>query len=118
METTTKELTEIQKKRQALKEMSAQVKPLVEQGKFEKLNQAIVETFYKKGAHQDFKTFNQWKYEGFAVQKGEKAVFVWGKPLSAQAQERGEKLADDESDFYPLCFLFSNAQVKPQNAAK
>lgn len=113
-----KELTEIQQKRQQLKDMSAAVKPLVDEGKFEKLNTAIIETFYKKGEHQEFNTFWQWKDKGFSVKKGEKAFFVWAKPLSVQAEEKGKPLSDDEHDFYPLCFLFSNVQVQPRKAAK
>ena len=113
-----KELTEIQLKRQQLKAMSEQVKSLVDDGKFEKLNTAIIDTFYKNETHREFNTFWQWKAKGMNVKKGEKAFFVWAKPLSAQAKEKGEALKEDESDFYPLCFLFSNAQVQPRKATK
>ncbi len=109
---TTTAVKPIHEKRDKLREMSNAVKPLIAQGVFEKINEAIIETFYRKGNHQEFHTFWQWVEKGYRVKKGETAFFVWAKPLSAQAQLRGETLGEDERDFYPLCFLFSNAQVE------
>src|SRR5690242_17144166 len=111
METATR--TPIQQKREQLKSLSVQVKDAVEAGKFTRVNEAIIETFYRSETHKEFKTFWQWVDAGFRVKKGEKAFCVWAKPMSAQAAARGEALPEDEHDFYPLCFLFSNAQVEP-----
>ena len=98
-------------KREKLKEMSAAVKPLVEAGTFTKLNEAIIATYYKNETHQEFKTFNQWIAAGYRVRKGEKAFCVWAKPLSKQLEAKGQELGEAH-DFFPMCFLFSNAQVE------
>ena len=100
-------------RREQLKQLSEQVKPLVKEGKFEKLNEAIIQTFYRNESHQEFKTFWQWVGDGFRVRKGELAFCVWAKPLSEQYKLKGELLGDDQRVFYPLCYLFSNAQVEP-----
>lgn len=109
----TKEKTSIQEKREALKQMSEIAKPLVEAGQFEKLNEAIIALFYRRDGADTFHTFHQWKKQGMQVKKGSKAVFVWAKPLSAQAADKGEPFdPESKNDFYPLCFLFSNLQVE------
>lgn len=118
METTTKKET-IQEKRERLKILSAQAKEIRElEGKEEKtINDIIIETFYKDETHQDFKSFKGWIKEGFAVKKGEKAFLVWGRPK--QENKNGEVKAVIENEdgengtFYPVSFIFSNAQVAP-----
>lgn len=96
-----------------MKQMSEIAKPLVEAGQFEKLNEAIIALFYRKDGAEVFNTFQQWRKQGMQVKKGSKAVFVWAKPLSAQAADKGEPFDPEKgNDFYPLCFLFSNLQVE------
>lgn len=111
METTTR--TPIQEKRDLLKEYSKAVKPLVSEGKYETINEAIIKEVYDPNGELEFKTYDQWKSEGKQVRKGEKAFLVWGKPKSAQEQKEQEpQEQEEETDkFYPLCFLFSNLQV-------
>jgi len=108
-----KELTPIQVKREFLKTISKNASIHVENGTFETVNEAIINTIYKDDTNQQFKTFNQWKADGFFVKKGEKAFLVWGRPTKEQKAEEGkEPSAEDEGIFYPLAFLFSNAQVQ------
>jgi len=109
---TTKELTPIQEKREILKALSLQVAPLIEIGTFDNINNAIVDS-YKTTEHQEFKTFKQWKADGYFVKKGMKAFLVWGRPKGSQDEE--EKETDAESDdlkFFPIAYIFSNAQVE------
>lgn len=114
-----KELTPIQEKREFLKLLSKSAAVYVEQGDFATVNDAIINTVYKNDTHKYFKTFNQWRAEGFFVQKGEKAFVVWGRPTKEQEAEKGkEKTAEDESRFFPLAFLFSNAQVAERKGGK
>jgi hypothetical protein len=108
------ETLSIKDKRDILKAMSRAVKPLVgEEGQYDSINEAIVEVFYKPEGHNELYTFNQWKEKGFAVRKGEKALFVWGSPVDRNKDSKGNKIdpEKDEEEFYPLCFLFSNKQV-------
>ena len=51
------------------------------------------------------------------VKKGEKAFLIWGKKRQNEKKEtpQTEKKEDTEYSFYPICYLFSNAQIQ-QNA--
>ncbi len=96
-------LTPHQERREQLKKLSAELKPLVEDGTYKTINTAILAS-YKSETHQTFKSFDEWKSEGFTVKKGEKSFCIWGKPIT---RENGE----ESYEFFPLLHLFSNAQV-------
>ncbi len=104
---------ETKEKRQQLSELSTTVKPLVTSGQFDNVNEAVIETFYRKEGNTEFNTYKQWKEKGFQVRKGEKAYFVWAKPLAALQAEQGKETDEDSRKYFPLCFLFSNRQVEP-----
>lgn len=109
---TTKELTPIQEKREILKALSLRVGPLIEIGTFDSINNAIVDS-YKTAEHQEFKTFKQWKADGYFVKKGMKAFLVWGRPKGSQHEEQMEAEGEsDDSKFFPIAYIFSNAQVE------
>lgn len=113
-----KELTPIQEKREFLKLLSKTAAIYVEQGTFDTINDAIINTVYKNEIHKYFKTFNQWKADGYFVKKGEKAFVVWGRPKEKQDAEKGKEDSENqESTFFPLAFLFSNAQVEEKKGA-
>ena len=114
---TTKELTPIQQKRETLKALSAQVAPLIQAGAFENINSALVSA-YTNETHAEFKTFNLQKAEGYFVKKGMKAFLVWGRPKKEQDEKQSSEKAEDseESTYYPIAFLFSNAQVEKKGA--
>lgn len=113
---TTKPLTPIQEKREILKALSAQVAPLIESGAFETVNSALVDA-YTNGIHTQFKTFNQWKAEGYFVKKGMKAFLVWGRPKKDQPeQEQPTTETEEEGKFFPIAFIFSDAQVEKKGA--
>lgn len=76
------------------------------------LNSIIIEKFYKDDQNSDFRTFNEWKREGFKVKKGSKGFVVWGRPLSEQKAEQGQEASDEESTYFPISHVFSNAQVE------
>ena len=79
------------------------------------INSILIEDFYSKGPHKEFNTFAEWIKQGQRVKKGEKAFLVWGrKRKSNQDQPTAEPQTKEEKEFsfYPLCYLFSNAQVK------
>ena len=110
-ETANNTITSIQEKRAYLKALSKVAALYVEQGDFETVNEAIIQTVYKSSEHKIFKTFKQWKADGYSVNKGEKAFVVWGRPAKFTESENGTDQQVEEK-FFPLAFLFSNAQVK------
>ena len=98
--------------RERLKELSNSVKGLVESEKYSTINEAIIETVYKKDGHTEFRKFGEWKQDGYKILKGSKAFVVWGKPTQGM---RINKTEDAEVfDMFPLCYLFSNKQVIEQ----
>ena len=123
--------TTIQEKRAKLKELSAKAKEMKESllndakteaqiSKIEAMtiNDIIVNYIYKTPKHNEFHTFKGWIKNGKVVRKGETAFLVWGRPTTIQEQENNpEAVNDNEDDFYPVSFIFSNAQVDPLKKA-
>lgn len=117
----------IQEKRAKLREISAKAKEIKnqliedattpEQALFYSamsVNDVIIKYFYKSPEHQEFHTFKGWLKEGSCVKKGETAFLVWGRPKAVQEQEKNPNAEnDDESEFFPVSYIFSNAQVQP-----
>lgn len=99
--------------RSRLIEMSAQARKMVEHGAFDRVNEAIIEAFYKSQTPDitEFKTFGQWKQEGKTIKKGSKAYVVWGQPRKTPQTESPEE--PKEYQYWPICYLFSNLQVAP-----
>lgn len=116
METQNKELTAVQQKRQALREISKIAKQLLQTEAMEEdtVNEIVINQFYKNDTHQEFKSFKGWMKNGFAVKKGEKAFCIWGKPREKKETDPKEENEEGKkSKFYPLAYIFSNAQVEP-----
>ena len=96
-----------QTRREELKVLSRAVKHLVQEGEYENINAAVVDS-YRKDGHEEFKTIRQWNKEGKRIKKGSKAFVVWGSP---QKSKRANDEDQDEFSFFPLCYLFSNMQT-------
>jgi hypothetical protein len=95
-------------KRKELNDLSKMMKELVKSGVYNSLNEALL-NFYAEHENletEDFKTFYQWKKEGFFVKKNSQAFLIWGTPISSK-NDKGEDLK-----FFPMCFLFSKHQVE------
>ena len=69
-----------------------------------------------------FETFKEWKAQGATIKKGAKATVIWGQPrqavpsladkLKANPNEMPiDDIEQNEYEFYPLCFLFSEDDV-------
>jgi hypothetical protein len=106
-------------KREALKALSQQVKPLVKSGQYDTVNEAILDLFYRNQDHQKFNTFWEWQKEGYRVKKGSTAFTVWGSPRKLKPtdpQPTGNDEEDNKEKFFPICYLFSNKQVERRAA--
>ena len=99
--------------RKKLKELSNAVKPLVKDGEFSTVNEALKEIIYKEENPeiQEFNSFKCWKAKGKTILKGSKAFLFWGMPVKGEKQDEGQT-EPDEFSFFPLCYLFANTQVK------
>lgn len=98
-------------KRKQLIVRSQLVRPLVEEGEYETVNEGLLETYRAEhtGA-EEFNTFNQWKEKGCTINKGSKAFIIWGQPRKAQQVPEGSE-EPEEYKYWPICYLFSNEQV-------
>jgi len=96
-------------RRKHLIALSEAVRPNVgEDGEFGTVNEAL-KALYEEDGHEELNTIHGWNEQGYRVKKGEKALLVWGSPRRTQ---QGEDDEDKSTKFWPVCYLFSNLQVK------
>ncbi len=126
----TTELTETQKKRLYLSELSRDAETIrtakvqeattIEAAAYwesKTVNYFLTNFIYPASeGTKVYKTFHDWKKEGATVKKGEKAFLIWGSPIYATHQKEVEKAVNekdnvDEYEFFPLCYVFSENQV-------
>lgn len=94
-------------KRKALIELSKVIRLQIEETEeFETVNEGL-KYLYEQEGHEVLNTYKQWREEGFQVRKGSEALLIWGRPRATQQGDDDEQ----ETKFWPLCYLFSNLQV-------
>lgn len=122
MKTTETNKEEAIKRRIALKDLSASLSAMAKQGllpSFPTVN-GLLRHYYESRGYKDLKTFHQWKKEGFAVKKGEKAILLWAQPVASnQSKEAATQAGKDETeakeDYFPVCYVFAACQVHKNN---
>lgn len=80
------------------------------------INEILIQWYRKETGQTVFKTFHDWKKEGFKVAKGQNAFRIWSMPKKAKKSyetEQGEKLEGDEYQYWGMCCLFHAGQVEP-----
>lgn len=105
----------IQEKRRFLSALSRDLGPMIEEGVYDTVNEALLDLYrQQEGTEATFNTFREWKEMGYSIKKGERAFLVWGRPKDAQRVEThpDESGEADEYKFFPLAFLFSSNQVE------
>lgn len=102
----------IREKREILKGLSKPLQQLVKEAAIPTVNDGL-KAIYAQSGHTELKTLKQWNKEGKRVAKGSHALCLWGAPKQIDKQNQGENQNEenDPTDFYPLCFVFSNLQV-------
>lgn len=79
----------------------------------------VIDTVYKDKKNVEFKSYREWKKEGYQVRKGEKAFLLWGRPKEHQIDEdknkteitNKEPMDENHDPYFPVAYVFSNAQV-------
>ena len=114
---TEKQLAAMREKREELKAISKPFKKLVEQGEISNINEGLV-AMYAEDGHTVLKTMKQWNKEGKKIIKGEHAFLLWGKPQPIKNRETPPEPDKEEEDpeFFPICFVFSQHQVEQGRA--
>lgn len=102
-----------QDKRKALRELSKIAKMRMQMDcDGMSVNEVLIEKFYTDDENTEFKTLHDWNKEGYKVNKGAKAFLIWGKPRAMnKEQAKNQESEEEEDEFFPICYLFSNAQV-------
>lgn len=102
----------IKEKREILKGLSKPLQLLVKEGAISSVNDGL-KGIYAQSGHIELKTLQQWNKDGKRVVKGSHALCLWGAPkqIDRQQQEDNQDGENDPTDFYPICFVFSNLQV-------
>lgn len=110
----TTQLSQYKANRQKLIELSVSARGIREAEGLEDstINEIIREFFYTNENHYTFNSFWEWKAQGFKVKKGEKAFLFWGMKRKNK-QDEAQTQEEEIYSFFPLCYLFSNAQVEP-----
>lgn len=97
--------------RKKLIALSQGARELIETGEYGTVNEALTGMYAEENEGiEEFKTFNQWKQDGYTIIKGSTAFLVWGQPRKVEQVPEG---ADEPEEFkyWPLCYLFANTQV-------
>ncbi|MFL9844744.1 ArdC-like ssDNA-binding domain-containing protein [Flavobacterium rhizosphaerae] len=106
-------------KRQKLIELSQEAREIQKEELSDmSINEILVNVFYRDADNTEFNTFNQWKEKGMKIKKGAKAFLVWGKKKEGKGAEKQQEQREQEAEtyeYFPLCYLFSNNQVEPNN---
>ena len=109
-------------KRQQLKTLSQSLVARREMGEYmgneDDTVNGLLRFHYACKGYTNLKTFKEWKEAGYTVRKGEKALLIWGMPITSKAEkQRIEELKkqgreeEPKEDFFPLCYLFADSQV-------
>lgn len=77
-----------------------------------RINDIIIEHFYKDAQNQDFNTYKGWQDLGFQVKKGSKSFVIWGRKRKNIDDKKAANEEKDQYKFFPLAFIFSNNQVE------
>lgn len=82
-----------------------------------RINDIIADWYKKESGATIFKTFAQWKKDGYNIKKGSKAFILWSKKKSVtksgEAIEANTELTEETAyEFFPIAYLFSDLQVE------
>lgn len=86
----------------------------VKTGQVLSINQVLVFMYQQETGCKTYRTFQEWKKEGFSVKKGEAAFRVWAKPIKAKESDEKPESTDEATKFkfWPMCCLFNESQVE------
>lgn len=76
------------------------------------MNEMLILQYKAETGATIFRTFKQWKEQGFSVKKGEKGFPIFSRPISAIKAEQGKDSSPEESKFFGTCYLFHENQVE------
>ena len=97
-------------RREQLKALSQTIKPLVQCGMFNSINDGIQESYIEETSQTLWHTFHEWKDEGFNVVKGQHGFPVWATPRKLKKDTDTDKATG--RTWYPIAYIFHAGQVQ------
>jgi|GEM_PF-6264496 len=83
------------------------------------INDILIGKYQAAAGAKSFKTFNQWKEEGFSVKKGEKAFRLWSAPIKAKKEielvnidTQEVETGEENYKLWAMCCVFNEFQVE------
>lgn len=76
------------------------------------LNQYILNVYKAQTGAKVFKTFKQWKDEGYTIIKGSKGYPIFSRPIGAIKASQGKEASTEEFKYFGTAILFNELQVK------
>lgn len=82
-----------------------------------RINDIIAGWYRETSGATEFRTFAQWKADGYNIKKGSKAFILWSKKKSVtkpgEATEKNTEPSEETAyEFFPIAYLFSDLQVE------
>ena len=99
-------------RREQLKALSMQLKPLVKSGMYSSINEGVREIYTEETGQTIWNTFKGWIDEGQKVKKGEHGFPVWAKKRSLKTKDDQEDQANSKK-WFPVAYIFHAGQVSP-----
>ena len=78
-----------------------------------RVNDILIEHFYKDEENNEFHSYKGWQELGYQVKKGSKSFVIWGRKRQNIDDKKAATEEKDQYKFFPLAFIFSNNQVEP-----
>ena len=94
-----------------LKELSRKLKPLIKEGVYSKMNEALIAHYKEKNNLSELNTYHGWKSKGFKPKRGQDYFLIWAKPITIDHPNSSTN--EDEMEFFPVAFMYSSDQVEP-----
>lgn len=103
-------------KKDALKSLSASLRPLVNNGTHKSINSALIAHYVVNHDLRYLRTYDDWVQRGFKPKRGQDYFLIWGRPKKIILdKDKGNLKEGDLMDFFPVCFMYSECQIEPIN---
>lgn len=76
------------------------------------INALILQSYKAQTGRKVFKTFAQWKKEGFSIIKGSQGFPIFSRPIGKIKESKGIEATTEEMKYFGTAILFNELQVK------
>lgn len=77
----------------------------------EGINEFLIRYYKRTTGAEIFRTFSDWKKDGYIVEKGSKGFPVFSRPIGKIKEEKGQEATAGEFSKFGTAYLFHEKQV-------